>query len=242
MKIVLIGYGKMGQMIAQMASARGHEIIAILDSAKASATEADKIELLKNGDVAIEFTRPDAVIGNIELCLKAGIPLVTGTTGWMNQLGEVSQWVKEKNGSLVYASNFSIGVNLFMKMVDHCNQIMMEYPEYLLSMKEWHHQQKLDAPSGTALSIGEVIQKKRHFPEGIQLNEEEKASKHYLAIEAIREGSITGTHQVRFQSETDEITLRHTAFNRSGFAGGALYAAEWIQGKKGLYNFSEILP
>jgi 4-hydroxy-tetrahydrodipicolinate reductase len=160
----------------------------------------------------------------------------------MNQLGEVSQWVKEKNGSLVYASNFSIGVNLFMKMVDHCNQIMMEYPEYLLSMKEWHHQQKLDAPSGTALSIGEVIQKKRHFPEGIQLNEEEKASKHYLAIEAIREGSITGTHQVRFQSETDEITLRHTAFNRSGFAGGALYAAEWIQGKKGLYNFSEILP
>jgi 4-hydroxy-tetrahydrodipicolinate reductase len=129
-----------------------------------------------------------------------------------------------------------------MKMVDHCNRIMLEYPEYMLSMKEWHHQQKLDAPSGTALSIGEVIQQKRNFPEGIKLDEEEKATKQHLSIEAIREGSITGIHQLRFQSETDEITLRHKAFNRSGFAGGALYAAEWIKEKKGIYNFSEILP
>jgi 4-hydroxy-tetrahydrodipicolinate reductase len=242
MKIVLIGYGKMGQMIAQMATAKGHEISSVFKSAEALANEAEKIELLQKADVAIEFTRPDAVIDNIQLCLKAGIPLVTGTTGWMNRLGEVAQWVKEKNGSLIYASNFSIGVNLFMKMVDQCNRMMMEYPAYMVSMKEWHHSQKLDAPSGTALSIGEIIHQERKFPQGIQLEAEEKASTQYLSVEAIREGSITGIHQVRFQSETDEITLRHKAFNRSGFAGGALFAAEWIKEKKGLYNFNEILP
>jgi 4-hydroxy-tetrahydrodipicolinate reductase len=242
MKIVLIGYGKMGQMIAQLAKAKGYSIAGIIDHSQGLLNEEEKLQLLKNADVAIEFTRPDAVIANIELCMKAAIPLVVGTTGWMKLLPEVEQMVRKSNGALLYASNFSIGVNLFMKMLDACNQIMMEYPDYLVSMKEWHHNKKLDAPSGTALSLAEVIKKKRNFKEGNKLDEKENPSADYLSIEAIREGEITGIHQIRFKSEVDEITLRHKAFNRSGFASGALFAAEWLKGKKGIYNFSEILP
>lgn len=240
MKIVLIGYGKMGRMIASLAKEKGYSIAGIIDHSEGLLSKEEKIKLLIQGEVAIEFTRPDAVISNIELCLDAGIPLVVGTTGWLTNLPQIEKKVKEKDGTLLYASNFSVGVNLFMKMLEYCNGIMAKYPEYLVSMKEWHHVHKLDAPSGTALSLAGIIQKERNFPGGIKLEANENPSGEHLSVEAIREGEITGIHQIRFKSEIDEITLRHNAFNRSGFAHGAILAAEWIRDKKGIFNFSEV--
>ena len=240
MKIVLIGYGKMGQMIAKLAKDKGYSIAGIIDHKEGLLSNGEKINLLQHADVAIEFTRPDAVMANIELCLEAGIPMVVGTTGWMDYLPQVQQMVAQKNGTLLYASNFSVGVNLFIKMLDVCNNFMLQYPEYKVSMKEWHHAKKLDAPSGTALSLAGIIQQKRKFKEGIKLEEKEHPSTDYLSIEAIRQGEITGIHQIRFSGAVDEITLRHNAFNRSGFASGALFAAEWIREKKGIFNFTEV--
>ena len=240
MKIVLIGYGKMGQLIGQLAKEKGYSIAGIIDHSNGLLSNEEKLNLLKAADVAIEFTRPDSVFDNIKLCLDADIPIVVGTTGWLDKFDEVETMVMDKNGSLLYASNFSVGVNLFFKLLEQSVQLMNAYPDYHISVKEWHHQKKLDAPSGTALSLAKIIDKGKNYKEGIKLEAKENPNAEYLSIEAIRDGEITGTPQVRYQSAIDEITLRHTAFNRNGFAAGALLAAEWLQNKKGIFNFSEI--
>lgn len=226
MKIALIGYGAMGKLIRTLAEEKGHKISVVIDDADANLSAAELAEKLKGSDVAIDFTTAEAVRRNVEACVAAGIPLVEGTTGWNAQRAEIERIVADGNGSLVFGANFSIGVNLFYRITDFAAELFAKFPAYEAFIEEQHHSRKKDAPSGTALKLKEIVTK--HI-------------KKEFTISATRAGDIPGTHRVGFDGPADQILLEHTARSREGFASGALFAAEWILGKKGFYEFTNVM-
>jgi 4-hydroxy-tetrahydrodipicolinate reductase len=226
MKLALIGYGAMGKLIRQLAEHRGHEIAAVVDSADDRAITRALAEKVGQADVAIDFSTADAVRRNIEVCLLTRIPLVEGTTGWNTQLDSVEELVRREGGALIYGANFSIGVNLFYRVADYAAELFAKFPEYETFIEEQHHSRKKDAPSGTALKLKEIIS--RHIEKD-------------FSVSATRAGNIPGTHRVGFDGPADQILLEHTARSREGFAAGALIAAEWIVGKKGFYEFADVI-
>lgn len=230
MKIALLGYGRMGKAIEKTALERGHEIVIKKDL---EPLEED----LGIADVAIDFSHPSAAYDNIKLALDNDVPVVSGTTGWLNRMDEVKRHCKDKNGSFIYASNFSIGVNLFFNLNDYLARMMKNIKGYDVSMEEIHHIHKLDAPSGTAISLAEGIiphMDKRDWSI-------EAASREDIFINVKREDEVPGTHSVVYASDIDAIEIKHTAFNRTGFALGAVVAAEWLQDKKGVYQMKDVL-
>ena len=234
MNILLIGYGKMGKMIDELAQQRGHHIVGRLTSKD----KWNKETLLQlKPDVAIEFTHPEAAVNNILQCFEANVPVVVGTTGWYRHLDKITSLCIEKNQSLLYASNFSIGVNLFFKINDYVASLLKNYPEYNVSIMEAHHTQKKDAPSGTAISIAEQILNHYPFKKHWSINKENDA----LYISARRCGDEKGYHSVIYQSAIDEIQLSHHAFSRKGFALGAILAAEFLKDKKGVFQMKDVL-
>ena len=231
MKIALVGYGKMGKIIHQIALKRGHDVVATLD-------ETPTLEKLNNPDVVIEFSSPESAFGNIKFCLENKIPVVAGTTGWLEKKPEVEKIALENETGFLYGSNFSLGVNLFFALNEKLAEMMAPFQnDYSCQLEEIHHIHKLDAPSGTAISIAEGIFKHSDY-NSWKLEETEGTS---LGIEAIREGEVPGTHSVYYRSEVDEIEIKHTAFNRNGFALGAVIAAEWLPGKVGNFGMKEVL-
>ncbi len=238
MKITLIGYGKMGQLIERIAQERGHTISVVLDS------KSDFSMMHKgNTDIAIEFTRPESAVGNIRRCVEHGIPVVVGTTGWNKDLDQTKIFVKEHKGSMLYASNFSVGVNVFFELNKVLARLMSQLPAYKASIEEIHHVHKLDAPSGTAITIAEHVieQHSRYTGWKLAANENESSNSNTLPIEALRIPEIPGTHSVKYTSSIDAITLTHEAFNREGFAMGAVIAAEWLLGKTGVFTMQDVL-
>ncbi len=235
MKIALLGYGKMGHEIEKTANEQGHSIGLIIDSEKDWIKKSEK---LKDCDVAIEFSMPAIVIGNIQKCIESGIPIVTGTTGWYDHIEQVTEFCTSSNGSLFYASNFSIGVNIFFDINQRLASLLEAYPMYAPDLVEIHHSQKLDAPSGTAITLAnEIIASNSRFKK--YTGSEPKFDE--IPVKSIREGSATGTHTVTWRSESDEIIITHEAKNRRGFALGALMAASWIQGRKGIFTMKHML-
>jgi len=236
MNIALLGYGKMGKEIEQIAISRKHNIVLKIDVNNAGELTADN---LKKADVAIEFSTPANAISNIYNCFNSGIPVVVGTTGWLDKLDEVKKKCSEKNGGLFHASNFSLGVNIFFNLNKHLAKIMNVYPDYDVNMEEIHHIHKLDSPSGTGLSLAnqilEAVERKNKWIEG------EPKSTSELSIHAKREGEVPGTHIVRYQSSIDDIEIKHVAHNRKGFALGAVLAAEFMQNKKGVFGMQDLL-
>lgn len=242
MKIVILGYGKMGQMIEKFALKRGHEIALIVDSENRDGLIAED---LVDADIAIDFSTPEAALGNISLCFEANLPLVVGTTGWYDHIEEVKETCLEADQSLLYGSNFSIGVNLFFHVNKLLAKAIAPYQQYDVQVEEIHHIQKLDAPSGTAITIAEGIIdnneiKKTWVNQVVGAEEEIVNQPHELLIESLRIEEVPGTHTVLYSSEVDQIEFKHTAHNREGFALGAVIAAEWLYGKKGFYQVTEI--
>ncbi len=242
MKIVILGYGKMGQMIEKFALKRGHEIALIVDSENRDGLIAED---LVDADIAIDFSTPEAALGNISLCFEANLPLVVGTTGWYDHIEEVKETCLEADQSLLYGSNFSIGVNLFFHVNKLLAKAIAPYQQYDVQVEEIHHIHKLDAPSGTAITIAEGIIdnseiKKTWVNQVVGAEEEIVNQPHELLIESLRIEEVPGTHTVLYSSEVDQIEFKHTAHNREGFALGAVIAAEWLYGKKGFYQVTEI--
>lgn len=231
MKIALVGYGKMGKIIHQIALKRGHDVVATLD-------ETPTLEKLNNPDVVIEFSSPESAFGNIKFCLENKIPVVAGTTGWLEKKPEIEKIALENETGFLYGSNFSLGVNLFFALNEKLAEMMAPFQnDYSCQLEEIHHIHKLDAPSGTAISIAEGIFKHSDF-KSWKLDETQGSE---LGITAIREGEVPGTHSVFYRSEVDEIEIKHTAFNRNGFAVGAVIAAEWLPGKVGNFGMKQVL-
>lgn len=224
MKIALIGYGAMGQLVAAQAEKAGDKIGAILRASDSEDSLDQLAEKLRAHDVAIDFSIGEAVPRNIEACLSASIPVVEGTTGWKTHESDVKQMVAEHNGALVYGANFSIGVNVFYRIAKNAAMLFSRIEGYAPFIEEAHHSRKRDAPSGTALRLRDLM------------SEELKIE---IPTSSTRAGFIPGTHRVGFDSEADQITLTHTARSRQGFAAGALLAARWIIGRKGVYEFTE---
>ena len=231
MRIALVGYGKMGHIIDELATKKGHEIVARLN-------ETPTAENLNNPDVVIEFSNPEVAFNNITVCLENKIPVICGTTGWLDQKPEIEEIALQNNTAFLYGSNFSLGVNLFFALNEKLANLMKDFPEYNVQLEEIHHTQKKDAPSGTAISIAEGIIKNDNRFNSWKLDETENKE---LGIFAIRENDIPGTHSVYYKSDVDEIEIKHTAFNRNGFAVGAIIAAEWIIGKKGNFTMKDVL-
>lgn len=236
MNIALIGYGKMGKEIEKIALAQGHTIVLKVGRNNAADLAAANLE---KADAAIEFTSPESAVNNILKCFEAGVPVVCGTTGWLKHFDEVKQLCLEKKQSFFYASNFSIGVNLFFRLNEYLARLTKAYPAYKPSMEEIHHIHKKDAPSGTAITLAEGLIKNHGGIEKWAL--QEKAHNGDLAITAKREGEVPGTHIIRYTSGCDEITIKHEAFNRTGFAEGSVVAATWLVGKKGVFGMNDLL-
>lgn len=234
MKIALIGYGKMGKTIEQIAKDRGHEIVSIIDIDNLQDFES---EAFKSADVAIEFTRPDVALGNVRKCFAARVPVVVGTTGW--NLNDVKEELEANGNTLFWASNFSLGVNIFAAVNRYLAKIMNGFPEYNVEMEEVHHIHKLDAPSGTAITLAEDILKNLDRKQAWTKESENSASD--LAIKSIREGEVPGIHTITYDSPVDSITITHDAKSRAGFALGAVVAAEFTAGKKGLLGMCDML-
>jgi 4-hydroxy-tetrahydrodipicolinate reductase len=226
MKIALIGFGTMGKLIEAMAIGDAHTIFCRFDDVAAGLAAAEMAAELKGADVAIDFSHAEAVKRNIEACVAAGVPVVEGTTGWNQQRDEIVRLVERRSGALVYGSNFSIGVNLFYRIVDRSAELFAKFTQYETFIEERHHSRKKDAPSGTALKLKEIVA---------------KYAAAEFSVTATRAGDIPGTHTVGFDSSPDTIELIHTARSREGFARGALMAAEWIAGKSGIYEFSDVM-
>lgn len=244
MKIALLGYGKMGKIIEKIANDRKHEIVLKIDY-----NNLDELtpENLRKADVAIEFSTPDTVLGNIRHCFDAGVPVVVGATGWYDELAQVKEQCEAGGHSLIYASNFSIGVNIFFHINKVLAALMNRYPYYDVQVEEIHHTQKLDSPSGTAITIAEGIienlDSKKGWvnvlsADGNQTDDDIRADQ--LLIESFRIDSVPGTHTVIYDSEVDTIEFKHTAHNRNGFALGAVMAAEWIKDRKGFYAVQDM--
>ena len=231
MKIALVGYGKMGHIIDDIATKKGHEIVAKLN-------ETPTLENLNNPDVVIEFSNPEVAFNNIKVCLEKNIPVVCGTTGWLDRKPEIEEIALQNNTGFLYGSNFSLGVNLFFALNEKLANLMKDFPEYNVQLEEIHHTHKKDAPSGTAISIAEGIIKNDSRFDAWKLDETQNKE---LGIFAIREDEVPGTHSVYYKSAVDEIEIKHTAFNRNGFAVGAVIAAEWLIGKTGNFTMNDVL-
>jgi len=236
MRIALVGYGKMGKAIEEIALSKGHEIVLKIDIDNAAELTPEN---LAKADVAIEFTGPHSAFDNITKCLEAGIPTVSGSTGWLEKWGDIAALCEKKNGSLVYASNYSIGVNLFFELNTYLAGLMSGHTEYNVEMNEIHHTQKRDAPSGTAITLAEQVLKqvsgKTKWVNHAQSSPEE------IAIISERIDPAPGTHTIKYTSPVDDIEIIHTAHNRTGFAGGAVLAAEFVTGKKGIFTMKQVL-
>lgn len=236
MKIALIGYGKMGKEIEQILIARGHTIPLIIDLNNTNDLDAAHLQEV---DVAIEFTTPSTAYGNVVKCLEAGIPVVCGTTAWLDKLPEVEQLCKEKNGAFFYASNYSIGVNIFFEINRRLAQLMNRFGEYDVTIEETHHTQKKDAPSGTAVTLAEGVlenlDRKQKWVCGTTTVPEE------LEVVAIRRSVVPGTHTVTYESDVDALSITHMAKSRRGFALGAVLAAEFLHGKTGIFSMKDLM-
>lgn len=231
MKIALLGYGKMGKVIEKIALQRGHEIVL-------KKTELNSFDGLLNADIAIDFSIPDAAVNNISECMKNSIPVISGTTGWLQNYSEIENLCNEKKGSFIYSSNFSLGVNLFFKLNENLVKMMQKFSQYKVSMEEIHHTQKLDAPSGTAISLANQIIENSEYTNWT-LNQ--NSSQNEIYIDAKRLENIPGTHSINYNSDVDSIEIVHTAHNREGFALGAIIAAEWLIDKKGIFTMKDVL-
>lgn len=230
MKIALLGYGKMGKVIEKIAIERGHEIILKKE-------EHNTYEGLSNADVAIDFSIPNAAVLNITACLNENVPVISGTTGWLDHYDQMVSLCNEKKGAFISSSNFSLGVNIFFEMNEYLAKMMSKLDSYNIKMEEIHHTQKLDAPSGTAISLAKGIIANSNYNNWTL--EEPKADQ--ILIEAKRIGTVPGTHTVTYNSNVDSIEIKHTAHNREGFALGAVIAAEWIIGKQGVFTMKDVL-
>ncbi|OFZ40523.1 MAG: 4-hydroxy-tetrahydrodipicolinate reductase [Bacteroidetes bacterium RIFCSPHIGHO2_02_FULL_44_7] len=238
MKIALIGYGKMGQIIERIALERGHTITGISTTSK-PIEEVD----FQNVDVAIEFTTPDFAVQHIEYCVDQGTPVVVGTTAWNDDLDAVKEYVTRHQGSLLYASNFSVGVNIFFDLNRRLAKLMEHQPSYTPSIEETHHLQKLDAPSGTAISLAnDMLFESDRFSSWVHHeNKAYSAPEGQIALTSYRREGVPGTHKITYTSAIDTIEMTHTAHNREGFALGAVLAAEWIVGKRGIYTMQDVI-
>lgn len=230
MKIALLGYGKMGQTIERIALERGHEIVLKKD-------EFNTYEGLSNADVAIDFSIPAVAVENISSCFYANVPVISGTTGWLDRYEEMATLCAEKNGAFISSSNFSLGVNLFFGLNEYLAKMMAKFDSYKVEMEEIHHTQKLDAPSGTAISLAKGVIENSEYTAWTL----ENPNSNEIHIEAVRLGDVPGTHTVTYNSPIDSIEIKHTAHNREGFALGAVIAAEWIVGKQGIFTMRDVL-
>jgi 4-hydroxy-tetrahydrodipicolinate reductase len=230
MKIALLGYGKMGQTIERIALERGHEIVLKKD-------EFNTYEGLSNADVAIDFSIPAVAVENISSCFYANVPVISGTTGWLDRYDEMAALCEAKKGAFISSSNFSLGVNLFFGLNDYLAKMMSKFDSYKVDMEEIHHTQKLDAPSGTAISLAKGVIENSNYTSWTL----DEAKENQIHIEAIRTGNVPGTHTVTYNSTVDTIEIKHTAHNRDGFALGAVIAAEWIVGKQGIFTMKDVL-
>lgn len=235
MKIALIGYGKMGKTIEQIALQRGHQIVSIIDINNTADFES---EAFRSADVAIEFTTPATALGNYMRCFEANVPVVSGTTGWLEHLDEVKAKCEQEGKTFFYASNFSVGVNIFFALNRYLAKIMNGFPAYDVRMTEVHHIHKLDAPSGTAITLAEGILENVERKERWTLETAEQPTD--LLIHAIREGEVPGIHEIIYESEADTISIKHDAKSRAGFALGAVIAAEFTAGKKGFLGMNDL--
>ena len=231
MKIALLGYGRMGKTIEQIALKRGHEIVLKVD-------ENTNEYNISEADVAIDFSIPSVAFKNITNCFNNNVPVICGTTGWLEKFDEATDICKKNNGAFIYASNFSLGVNIFFELNDYLAKMMKNLGQYNISMEEIHHTKKLDAPSGTAITLAEDIIKhtsKNKWALDVTTSEDE------LPIVAKRIPGVPGTHSIKYESEVDTIDIKHTAHNRQGFALGAVVAAEWLADKKGIFSMKDVL-
>lgn len=236
MRIALIGYGKMGKMVEEAAKERGHDIVLKISIDN---TEDFTAEYLAKADVAIEFTGPDSAFADVKKCIEAGVPVVSGSTGWNDKLDEAKQFCRDKNGSFLHASNFSVGVNIFFEINKHLAQLMAAQPDYAVSLKEVHHTQKKDAPSGTAVTLAEqIIENNKRKTSWVN---HESFYDEKIPIISERTDPAPGTHHVKYSSDIDDIEIIHTAHNRKGFALGAVLAAEYIHNKKGVFTMADVL-
>lgn len=236
MNIALIGYGKMGHEIEKIAKERGHNIVSIIDVNNKDDFDSPAF---KSADVAIEFSTPTSALDNYRRCFAVNVPVVAGTTGWIEHLEEIKKECKEKNQTFFYASNYSLGVNIFFALNKHLAKIMNKYPEYNIKIEETHHIHKLDAPSGTAITLAEGIMENVDRKESWSLDTEKNSSN--LMIHSIREGEIPGIHEIIYESETDVISIKHDSKSRKALALGAVIAAEFTNGKKGFLGMSDML-
>lgn len=236
MKIALIGYGKMGHEIEKIAIERGHTIVSIIDANNTSDFDSPEF---KSADVAIEFSMPSSALDNYRKCFAARVPVVAGTTGWLEHMDEVKKACSEDGQTFFYASNYSLGVNIFFALNKYLAKIMNAYPSYDVKMEETHHIHKLDAPSGTAITLAEGVIENIDRKDRWNLEVEEKDTD--LAIHCIREGEVPGIHEIMYESEADIISIKHDAKSRKGFALGAVLAAEFTKGKKGFLGMNDML-
>lgn len=233
MKIILLGYGKMGKTIERIALQRGHEI-----SARIDVDNQDDV-LTMQGDVAIEFSHPSSAFENVRFALKKNIPVVCGTTGWLARKSEIDELTTELDGAFFYASNYSLGVNIFFKLNEYLARVMESFPEYDIELDEIHHMQKKDSPSGTAITLAEGILKNVSRKQSWVNDSTDETSE--LAIKSFRIADIPGTHMVKYNSAVDDIEIKHTAHSREGFATGAVLVAEWIRKQKGVLTMDDFL-
>ncbi len=235
MNIALLGYGKMGKEIETIALKRGHSISLKVDEQNSNSFD---INLLKNADVAIEFSTPKTVVSNIKKCFEVATPIVVGTTGWYDSFKEIEKECQNKNAALFHATNFSLGVNLFFKVNTYLAELMNKYEDYDVGMEEIHHIHKLDKPSGTAISLANQILSKIKRKTKWSIQEKNADT---LFIKDLREGEVPGTHIIKYSSEVDDIEIMHKAHNRKGFALGALIAAEFVKDKKGIFTMTDLI-
>lgn len=240
MKIALLGYGKMGQLVETIAEQRGHSIIQ-----KVGIDDLLDHELLRTADMAIDFSAPDIVLNHIYACFDANVPIVVGTTGWYGSLQQVKNDCLQRNNTLLYGSNFSIGVNVFFNVNKYLARLMAGFPAYDIQLEEIHHTEKVDSPSGTAMTLAEdILSNSDVKKEWINLQGDEiperDVTKDQLIVRSYRIANVSGTHGIVYGSETDDIEIRHTAHNRNGFAEGAVFAAEWLANKQGFYTIGDV--
>jgi 4-hydroxy-tetrahydrodipicolinate reductase len=225
MKLAIIGYGAMGQLVAKLATEQGHEVALTIDLDNANRGVEDLANALRGCDAAIDFSVADTVLKNVEACARAGVPIVVGTTGWQSQADDAQRIVTEHNGALIYGANFSVGVQVFYRIAARAAELFRDLESYDAFIEEAHHKRKRDAPSGTAVQLRNLV--------AADLGRD-------IPVSSTRAGYIPGTHRLGFDSAADQITLTHTARSREGFAAGALVAASWIIGRQGMYEFSEV--
>ena len=230
MKIALLGYGKMGKEIEKISIERGHSISVIID-------KDDDVKSLIDSEVAINFSTPSSAVSSIKLALDSSVPIISGTTGWLEKYNEIVEYSKNTGTSFMYASNYSLGVNLFFELNKILTRLLNKHDQYKIALQEIHHTEKIDKPSGTALTLAEDIIKDTDYEDWSFKNNTNKTIK----MESVRENNVPGTHKVKYDSGIDSIEITHTAHSRKGFALGAVIAAEWIIDKKGVFNMTDII-